>query len=703
MSSNFKTRNNTFGVNIESLVNDTLSAGTANINADNVSIQGVNLSTKITGIMNEIDADNLLQLNTPSLTGTNPFTGNNSFSILPTSSVLATSNTQLTNKQYTDTAISNNITALKSYANNWTSTNTFNTNLPTSTLNPTSNTQLTTKSYVDNSINSLKTSANIWTAKQTINKDLIINTSHAGNYYDTSGNHIPPLVISDFDTNQNKYANISFVINGTDGLSNIISSNNNINTSTLKLFTYSSSTNGLTVNNNSSKFEGGSNYLTVGANDIIMNINPKINSYILPSNNNELTPKKYVDDTFTNFKNNENIFLQKQTISAGGLIPLEIKNNTSNKGISFISDGSLGNYNPIFSNNCSGVIATGSMDNSSLILCPHSSTSSGIGLYGNNIIIGSGGNANIPTSNIKIDGNSNTIEFSKIPKITTELTSQIIDDKHLTTKKFVDDKFNTISLGLSNVENTADIDKVMSNQTRTYVDNAILSSSNISGQLIKYSNNAYLSNLPSDTNPYYVLNYPFMGGLNQSNSAGHTPKNVFIQTNQEPIVSGWNYQEVELDIIYFINRNQKHGSNSTFVEGTAVRKNTPFTTGEFAGSTSGFPVIHKASVNLSNSGSGFSAKISFASLNLFNTYSIQTGNTVSTLTNNLTATCIPLTFTADPLQSGQTQRQKISINYPNFYNNPLCFGGGINSYGFSIQITKGFDPIGNNGWYLSEI
>ena len=135
-----------------------------------------------------------------------------------------------------------------------------------------------------------------------------------------------------------------------------------------------------------------------------------------------------------------------------------------------------------------------------------------------------------------------------------------------------------------------------------------------------------------------------------------------------------------------------------------MKKNAPFGIGEIAGSTNGFPIIHKATVHLTNSVStiGVGAKISLASLDLFSTYSIQTGNTVSTLTNNLTASCIPLTFTADTLQSGQTQRQKISINYPNFYNNPLCFGGGINSYGWSIQITKGFDPTGNNGWYLSE-
>jgi hypothetical protein len=32
----------------------------------------------------------------------------------------------------------------------------------------------------------------------------------------------------------------------------------------------------------------------------------------------------------------------------------------------------------------------------------------------------------------------------------------------------------------------------------------------------------------------------------------------------------------------------------------------------------------------------------------------------------------------------------------------MAYLGGVNSYGFSIKIIKGFDPTGLNGWYLSE-
>ena len=83
-------------------------------------------------------------------------------------------------------------------------------------------------------------------------------------------------------------------------------------------------------------------------------------------------------------------------------------------------------------------------------------------------------------------------------------------------------------------------------------------------------------------------------------------------------------------------------------------------------------------------------------------YALSSGQNISTQTNNATYTCRPLVFTAQTLLTGQTQRQMITVAFPNWWNNPLAYNGGINAFGFSMKIIKNFDPTGVNGWFLSE-
>lgn len=92
-------------------------------------------------------------------------------SFLPTSTITASTSNQFMNL----TCGNGLITTLKSSANTWTSTNTFNTNLPTSTLTPSSGTQLITKTYADGLISNLLISNNSWSGTNTFNNTTTFN------------------------------------------------------------------------------------------------------------------------------------------------------------------------------------------------------------------------------------------------------------------------------------------------------------------------------------------------------------------------------------------------------------------------------------------------------------------------------------------------------------------------------------------------
>ena len=88
------------------------------------------------------------------------------------------------------------ITALKAAINDWTGTNTFNTNLPTSTLTPTTSFMMTTKGYVDTAVNTVLLALdNVWTgASNTFN--LIIYNSDLRSLTSTTDMYIGQNLIS---------------------------------------------------------------------------------------------------------------------------------------------------------------------------------------------------------------------------------------------------------------------------------------------------------------------------------------------------------------------------------------------------------------------------------------------------------------------------------------------------------------------------
>ena len=246
---------------------------------------------------------------------------------------------------------------------------------------------------------------------------------------------------------------------------------------------------------------------------------------------------------------------------------------------------------------------------------------------------------------------------------------------------------------------------------KTYVDDSV--SAVVTGQSVgqRITFDAFSQTGPSGdpANPY-LLSYPFMGGSNTGNSSGYCPKLVYVQTNMTPSTSTGSWGGCELEISYWTNRNNKLSST---VDGAVtwpiagaihtVKRSIPFGNGEVAGSNTTNPTVHKMFIHLNNSNVyGVSAKMSEGTINgLLTNISITSGNGIQQ-TGGQTFVCRPVSFSAATLLPGQTQRQAITIAYPNYHNSPLALNGGFTSFGFSIAVTTLFDPTGNNGWFLSD-
>lgn len=716
-------------------ISSTLVKETA-VNADNLIVNNQSLTDQISSIMSEIQADNLLQLNTPSLSGNNTFSGSNSMpsisipnsisanstsislaklprlttSITPTDAndlvtksytdssildirpltnqftgssntfnnivncpTLATANNHLTNKSYVDS----NISALKSSANNWTSTNSYNVSLPTSIQTPTLNNQLTTKVYVDTTVNNLKSTPNTWSSKQIVNKDLNINTSHAGDYYDSSGNSITPLVITDFDTGNNTNANLSFIVNGTNGFSQLVAATQSVGGAFLRLNTWSNDANGVSIGSNYTRIEGGSNHLTVDKiNGITIKSNPKIDSYILPSNDLELVPKKFVDDSIAN---------KKTFITSFGKSPnegLNVNDSVSSRGIFVVPNAGQGNYNPSVTDNSTAIIARSStIDTASLCIAPHSNTNTGIQMNMNNINIGCGGLGATAETSININ-NLSGIQFSKVPILSTDLTSSITDDKCLTTKKYVDSNINSVVNSVS--------------PSVTYMDKAFH---------FEYFN--------TTGTKYYGLYYPDTGSsaITGNNSNGWY-RNFFINTTKDLL-------NCTIDLFSWqrINNASVIGGATTRTGGNAllsninVRQNIPFDPSIYiAGGNNTYFPISSTIVFSFLSGGFYATVIQSNKVGWKNTsQSPQLFQSQYSPTSGVTRTLyyhgLVFSYQGANTVNNPTSYNRIfcSVGYGNIINSPSSNAGSCSEYGYTAKITHNYDAEGVNGAFISQL
>ena len=656
----------------------------------------------------------------------NTWTGTNTYSVLPTCTALATSNSHMANKQYVDTLV--NSAGLKSAGNAWTGTNTFNSNLPTSTQTPSSNAQLTTKTYVDSQdismINNLKASANTWTGKQTINNATTINTSHAGGYYDGNGNSVTPFTITDIDTGNNTNSNVAFIVNGSNGSSQMLAATGQVGGAFMRLNTWSNDANGVSIGSNYTRVEGGTNHLTVDkTNGITMKENPKIDSYVAPSVDVELAPKKYVDDSISNKKT------FTTTVGKGPTEGLNVVDNASSKGTIVVPYAGAGNYNPSVTDGSTAIIAKSNViDTSSLCIAPHSNTNTGIQLSTNSINIGCGGSGASAETNININGSSG-IQFSKVPILTTDLTSSITDNKNLTTKKYVDDKVATVtktSLSLQNIDNTADVNKPVSVPQQLYVDRYAI-------PRYVYRQNTKLFNTGISATQY-GLEAPYVGGNAVPNSMGFVDS-IYLRSppsERSTVYGAFPLQTLILEIDYYFTPSKAitGAINYDAVETNKVQRSTPFTPADasipstlFGAIPAGYPATQ---LFAQHTNSVFSVTITpgiantvltpatlnvvqlRATRSMWNNASVtKTGTTTITYPvtkatsivyshfyNNGTYNCVPIYF--DLIDKDTLQ---IIFNFPNSKNSPTK-DGWISSLGYDITVRNA--PASNDNWYFTS-
>ena len=535
----------------------------------------------------------------------------------------------------------------------------INTNTETYTDTQEDNYKLTTKKFIDD----------------IFKKQVNISTSHSGHYYDLSGNHKPPLVMTDYDTTQNKYANISFIINGSDGNSQIVSANNSIDTSSLKLSTYSSSNNGITINNNSVKLEAVNNNLIVNSNGISMTTNPKINSYILPNNDLELIPKKYVDDSISNKKT----FITSN--GKGATQGIDINDSISSKGVIVVPNASQGNYNPSVLDGSTSIISRSNViDTSSLCIAPHSNTNTGIQLSTNSINIGCGGLGLVANTNINMS--NNTIQFSKVPILSSDLTSSITTDNHFTNKKYVDDKIVNI---LSTVS-----------ESITYEDKAFH---------FEYFN--------TTNTKYYGLYYPYTGarGITGGNSEGWY-RNFFVNTKKNLLnctIDLFSWQRI--NNIAVIGGATTRGGENGLLSNINVRQSPPFDPSIYiaGGNNTYFPI--SSTIVFSFLSGGFYAtviqsnKVGWKNASQVPQVFQSQYSPTSGITRLLNYNGLVFQYQGANTVNNPTSYNRIfcSVGFGNIINSPSANAGSCSEYGYTAKVINNYDASGNNGCFITQL
>jgi len=342
MLSNFKTRDNTYGI-----------ANTSTIDSNNVTINGQDLYTVVQQTINSINADELLLQNVPYLTASNTYTSNNLYNLLPTIGNDASGNL----------------------------------------LIPTNQNQVATKSYVDNKNKILSTGSSS------------ISTFQVGNSTNNNTvSFIPNNTANSFNSmvgagdNTIVYGNIGGDASGTllnitgwsstkNGLkltpttTNIYNGSNTLTLDKTNGLTYSANNNNAFVIDSSgnTNWNGTTNYFTgsitsstlnahiignsafsasdVSGNTINTAVNPLVNTYIVPTVGRELAPKQYVDDiqSRANTWSAQNTFSSNvifETLDTSGNPHNILKYDTS--GNTTVNGPSIFNTIPTIGNDASG-------------------------------------------------------------------------------------------------------------------------------------------------------------------------------------------------------------------------------------------------------------------------------------------------------------------------------------------------------------
>lgn len=725
------------------------------------------------------------------LSSNNTWTGTNQFNTIPTVSSDATTSNQLTRKNYVDTAITTSTTNLKSGSNTWTGTNTFNTSLPTSSLDPSTSTHLARKNYVDNSINTsitnLKSASNNWTNTNTFNTSLPTSTLNPSLSTDlttklyvdqkvgaiasnpltiTTSNALsttPSLTVGD-----NPNGKLCIIPNSAissyntivPANSTVIFNTPNTGNQKLALTTHSTTTTGVLVEPNKTTIgAGGINLLPTSSivfdgsfNTITLSQLPKLSSVITPSNDTDLSTKKYTDDAVSNLKTTANTWTNSNTFR-GAII------NDPNGNQCFTFDPS---FNPVFTKNltCTSNVSAGQFysPNLPLIETDKSSTATSNNLVqkayvdgafnnlknnpltlqsdGTNAIVGltintthgsgthDGKNlslADINTSTNKSaslgvfcnsDNNTSTIIASSSSGINTGVL-QLCASSDSNTGITIDAnnvQFNKVPTLSSDLTSTITNDLQIVN--KKYVDTSVnnLNVNNFSRRVVKWTTSAFTTNVPSDSFPNYLTAPQLGNALGIRNETLTFYKNYRFYTKTSNLTNSTFGFSINLTKFYTFlpsvgtqNTTSQGGGLATATPN--IKRTTAWSVSSYQGGTA-FNMNGTHIVNIVNN----EVKLNEVNSTVSNysisgtTYTWRTGSNNygqdSNFVVNYSITYRHLNVSA-PVVDGDYTYFTLGIGFPAQMNSP-CVKGWINSVGLNLTLNDNFDATGANGWYIIQ-
>lgn len=690
----------------------------------------------------------------------NTWTGTNTFNTsLPTSTILATTNTQFTNKQFVDNTVNTNITNLKVANNAWTGTNTFNTALPTSTVDPVGVNDLTRKSYVDTKVANLTLANNTWTGTNTFSKKQSVSVNVPSAYgSDITTNHVGAydnqralrLIDSERDSSNNvvKSADVALYPNSDTRHTTILASAGTVGVSSISVGNWSNDANGLYADSKSTSISGGSNNIVVDkTGGITCTVNPIVGTYVAPTDDKELVPKRYVNEQTTgainNLKSSENTFTNKNTFSqtegANGNYALGVANGS--KVIGFMPNMTQGSYNGQVETNDSALIYTnGTIDGGTFDIASWSDTKNGLKLKSTQAFLYAGSNeikldasgGTTITGNASITGNVSTASASISGN--TTIGGNVTTSGNVTIAGALQ-SHNTQMVGFTRMLGTAEITgdatflskaKLTLPVTNPSLDNELVCKkyvvdtyqtkeavSDTTGSRISYDERALLytpSNNPSNISNYiYGLSAVFLGqgSTSLTDNIDTTWKTCYLNTYQ-------NFDQFEqciIDVYKIIwynnaigvantlnNNNSPVGSGFIFSD-WSVKRPTAFSPNLYSG-VNNTPSLGTYLIQAYDFVTPSVTQMS-ANRSMWNGAPVKTDYKFHTGLAYKISKHGGLNFTyIKSTVAGVPHRMAIDVGYPFCMNNPTA-PYWISKIGYTINIRSGHDATGQNGWFLT--
>ena len=468
---------------------------------------------------------------------------------------------------------------------------------------------------------------------------------------------------------------------------------------------------------------------------------------------NSLNLKANLNDPNTFFQTN--VF--RSTASNNTTPSITVDNLTSNTSLKILTNSGQSAYNPVVNEGSTSIIYAGvANDYSQLNICNWSNTHNGIRLDNAETKLF----ADTYTTSLHKTAGFNVVApstFSQIPKLSSDLS--VSDNKHLVSKLHLDNQLNLKAnvnnatftgfvgglnadmVGLGQVENIADIDKVVSTATQTALNSkgsltqantwtqqqTFLSQPSLAIPPTAPSHVINLAHLQSshykwglvaqtyatgDVNYPYGLQAPEIGTYTTANAIGYY-KTLYINSSNP---EGFGSQSIGLQVYYYqTNCNAITGAIATSGRSVdnACKRATAFTSSEVTAPNSSMLVsssVFNLTVltgNTAISPSRIVVQQLQSTNSMYNSATATSfGSTPKIFTSNYKTTSIAMTF--NPITFAyilNPSKIQIQIGFANQENSPRS-NYWISSLGFDLKLVGGYNSGVSNGltssWYFSD-